>query len=71
MPEVTAWAVGFPSMNGIAINPQPTSKGKTLRHEKLLVLGIVVLGGLFLLSAFSQPALAAERIVQFDNPGCA
>ena len=40
-------------------------------HKKLLALGIVVLGGLFLLSAFSQPAYAAERVVEFDNPGCA
>jgi len=42
-----------------------------MEHKKWLALGIVVLGSLFVLSAFSQPALAAERIIRFENPGCA
>jgi cytochrome c-type biogenesis protein CcmH/NrfG len=39
-------------------------------RKKWLVFGIVILGSLVALSAFSQPALAAVRVVQFDNPGC-
>jgi len=41
-----------------------------MRHKKWLAGVIVIMGCLFVLSAFNQSALAAERIVQFDNPGC-
>jgi len=42
-----------------------------MRHKKRLTGLIVILGSLIILSAFVQPAFAAERIIRFDNPGCA
>jgi hypothetical protein len=42
-----------------------------MRQKRLFVLmSILLLGGLVGLFAFQQPAIAAEKIVQFENPGC-
>jgi hypothetical protein len=42
-----------------------------MKQKRLFVLMFVLLlGGLAGLLAFQQPALAADRTVRFENPGC-
>jgi hypothetical protein len=42
-----------------------------MKQKRLFVLmSIFLLVALAGLLAFQQPALAAEKIVQFNNPGC-
>jgi hypothetical protein len=42
-----------------------------MKQKRLFVLMFIfLLGGLVGLFTLQQPALAAEKIVQFNNPGC-
>ncbi len=58
-------------MGKFTSSQNPVTKEEPMRNKKLLAGLTVVLGMLFVLAAFVQPALAAERIVRFQNSACA
>ena len=38
--------------------------------RKLVTLAIIAVGFFIVFLSLNQPAMAKERIVEFDNPGC-